>query len=429
MTRMEEAQKGEKNEVFATIAEMEHCTEDFVREGVAKGEISFCTSTVRDIPPMAIGGGLRIKINANIGTSSDASSIDEEIEKAGVAMENGADTIMDLSTGGDIVETRRRILEEVNAPIGTVPIYEAGVWAAKNRKGMVRMTADDFFGVIESHLEQGVDFITVHCGVTRSVVESLKQQGRLTDVVSRGGAFMVEWMLYNECENPLYEQYDRLVEMTKKYDAVLSLGDGFRPGSLADATDRAQISELIILGELVDRAREAGVQTMVEGPGHVPIDQIETNIKIMKSICKNAPFYVLGPLVTDVAAGYDHITAAIGGAIAGMSGADFLCYVTPSEHLCLPEKEDVKQGVIASRIAAHAADIARGWPGAREWDDKMSEARKHLDWDEMYRLNIDPEHAKEVRSAIPPQDEKLCSMCGDFCAMRKIDDVLGVTRK
>ena len=240
---------------------------------------------------------------------------------------------------------------------------------------------------------------------------------------------MTEWMLFNDKENPLYAEYDRLLEITKKYDAILSLGDGLRPGCLADATDRAQIGELIVLGELVDRARDAGVQVMVEGPGHVPLDQVETNIRIMKSLCRKAPFYILGPLVTDVAAGYDHITAAIGGALAGMHGADFLCYVTPSEHLCLPEIEDVKQGVIASRIAAHAADVARGLPGARDWDDQMSEARKNLDWDAMYGLSIDPEHAREVRSAHPPQDDKLCTMCGDFCAMRKIGDVLGVTRK
>lgn len=429
MTRMESAKAGQLIETFSRIACDEHTTAEAVMNGVASGEITLCTSTVRPLKPVAIGAGLKIKINANIGTSSDASSVDEEIDKARTAIAFGADMIMDLSTGGDIPGTRRRILEAVDVPVGTVPIYEAGVWAAKNRKGMVRMTADDLFSIIEDHLAQGVDFITVHCGVTRSVVDRLREQGRLTDVVSRGGAFMVEWMLFNECENPLYAQYDRLLEITKKYDAVLSLGDGFRPGCLADATDRAQIGELIVLGELVDRAREVGVQSMVEGPGHVPLNQVETNIRIMKSLCRNAPFYVLGPLVTDVAAGYDHITAAIGGALAGMSGADFLCYVTPAEHLCLPDAEDVKQGVIASRIAAHAADIARGWPGARDWDDKMSEARKNLDWKTMYALNIDPDNARRKRSASPPHDDKLCTMCGDFCAMKKIGNVLGVTRK
>lgn len=429
MTRMETAKTGQIIDEFTRIAQDEHTTAEAVRDGVASGEITLCTSNVRGLKPVAIGSGTRIKINANIGTSSDASSIDEEIEKAATAIRFGADMIMDLSTGGDIPGTRRRILEAVEVPVGTVPIYEAGVWAAKNRQGMVRMKGDDLFAIIEDHLAQGVDFITVHCGVTRHVVDRLREQGRLTDVVSRGGAFMVEWMLFNERENPLYADYDRLLEITKKYDAVLSLGDGFRPGCLADATDRAQISELIVLGELVDRARDAGVQCMVEGPGHVPLNQVETNIRIMKSLCRNAPFYVLGPLVTDVAAGYDHITAAIGGALAGMSGADFLCYVTPAEHLCLPNADDVKQGVIASRIAAHAADIARGWPGARDWDDKMSEARKNLDWEGMYALNIDPENARKIRSASPPHDEKLCTMCGDFCAMRKIGNVLGVTRK
>ncbi|MFC1490782.1 phosphomethylpyrimidine synthase ThiC, partial [Candidatus Latescibacterota bacterium] len=308
MTRMEQAKKGEIIDDFKKIAAIENTTETAVCEGVASGEITLCHSTVRDIDPIAIGSGLRIKVNANIGTSSDASSIDEEIEKALYAVEYGADMIMDLSTGPKIVETRQKVVEAVRVPIGTVPIYEAGVWAAKNKAGLVNMTADDLFRVIEDQLAQGVDFITVHCGVTRSVVERVKEQGRLTDIVSRGGAFMVEWMYHNNKENPLYEQYDRLLEITKKYDAILSLGDGLRPGCLADATDRAQISELIVLGELVDRARAAGVQSMVEGPGHVPLNEVETNIKIMKTLCKNAPFYVLGPLVTDVAPGYDHIT-------------------------------------------------------------------------------------------------------------------------
>ncbi|MFC1649978.1 phosphomethylpyrimidine synthase ThiC [Candidatus Latescibacterota bacterium] len=429
MTRMERAKNGEIIDDFIKIAADEHTNETAVCEGIASGEITLCNSSVRNIDPVAIGRGLRIKVNANIGTSSDASSIDEEIEKALYAVEYGADMIMDLSTGPKIVETRRKVLETVKVPVGTVPIYEAGVWAAKNSEGLVNMTADDLFRVIEDQLAQGVDFITVHCGVTQSVVERVREQGRLTDIVSRGGAFMVEWMYHNEKENPLYEQYDRLLEITKKYDAILSLGDGLRPGCLADATDRAQISELIILGELVDRARTAGVQSIVEGPGHVPLNEVETNIKIMKTLCSNAPFYVLGPLVTDIAPGYDHITAAIGGALAGMSGADFLCYVTPSEHLCLPDKEDVKTGVIASRIAAHAGDIAKGYPGAREWDDKMGKARKNLDWEAMYSLSIDPEHSRRVRTASHPLDEELCTMCGEYCAMKKIGNVLGVTKK
>ncbi|MBT4484768.1 MAG: phosphomethylpyrimidine synthase ThiC [Candidatus Latescibacteria bacterium] len=430
MTRLERALKrGKVTEEINLLARYEHTIPETILNNVISGEIAVCKSDVRNIKPVAIGKGLRIKVNANIGTSSDASSIEEEVEKAHTAIEYGADMIMDLSTGGDIPEIRKRILDSVDVPVGTVPIYETALWAAKNSKGMVHMTSDDIFRVIDEQLAQGVDFITVHCGVTQAVVERLIEQGRLTDIVSRGGAFIVEWMLYNKKENPLYVEFDRLLEIAKKYDATLSLGDGIRPGCLADATDRAQISELIVLGELVDRSQSAGVQVIVEGPGHVPINQIETNIKIMKDLCNNAPFYVLGPLVTDGSAGYDHITAAIGGAVAGMSGADFICYVTPAEHLCLPSKEDVKLGVIAARIAAHAADIARGWTGAREWDDNMSEARKNLDWEKMYELNIDPEHARKLRSANLPNDDKLCTMCGEFCAVNKIGNILGVTRK
>jgi phosphomethylpyrimidine synthase len=429
MTRILHARSGAVSDECREVARVEHTTPEAVRDSLAAGEIVVCAGNVRGIAPTAVGRGMRIKVNANIGTSSDASSVEEEIEKALVAVEYGADMLMDLSTGGDIAETRRRILDAVRAPVGTVPIYEACVRAARKRKGMVTMTADDLFAMIEEHLAGGVDFVTVHCGVTRAVVERLREQGRLTDIVSRGGAFMVEWMLANERENPLYEDYDRLLDLTGRYDAVLSLGDGLRPGCLADATDRAQIGELIVLGELVDRARSAGVQAMVEGPGHIPLDQVETNVKIMKSLARNAPFYVLGPLVTDIAPGYDHITSAIGGALAGMYGADFLCYVTPSEHLCLPTKEDVKQGVIAGRIAAHAADIARGYPGARDRDDAMSEARKHLDWERMFALSVDPSYARARRAASKPRDEKLCTMCGEFCAMKRIGDVLGVTRK
>jgi len=429
MTRIQHARTGAVSDECREIARAEHTTPEAVREGVAAGEIAVCAGNVRGIAPAAVGRGMRIKVNANIGTSSDASSVEEELEKALVAIEYGADMIMDLSTGGNIAETRRRIIEAVRVPVGTVPIYEACVRAAKERKGMVRMTADDLFAMIGEHLAGGVDFITVHCGVTRAVVDRLREQGRLTDIVSRGGAFMVEWMLANDRENPLYEEYDRLLDLTMRHDAVLSLGDGLRPGCLADATDRAQIGELVVLGELVDRARRAGVQTMVEGPGHIPLDQVETNVKIMKSLARNAPFYVLGPLVTDIAPGYDHITSAIGGALAGMYGADFLCYVTPSEHLCLPTKEDVKQGVIAGRIAAHAADIARGYPGARDRDDAMSEARKRLDWERMFELAVDPALARARRAASKPRDEKLCTMCGEFCAMKRIGDVLGTTRK
>jgi phosphomethylpyrimidine synthase len=291
---------------------------------------------------------------------------------------------------------------------------------------MVKMTADDLFTAIEDHCRDGVDFITVHCGVTRSAISRLKQQKRVADVVSRGGAFLTGWILYHDKENPLFAEYDRLLEIVREYDVTLSLGDGMRPGCLADATDRAQIEELLTLGELVQRAQEAGVQVMVEGPGHVPLNQIETNIRIQKAICKEAPFYVLGPLVTDVAAGYDHITGAIGGAIAGAAGADFLCYVTPAEHLSLPDPEDVRQGIIASRIAAHAADIVKGVKGAKEWDLKMSIARKKLDWEEQAKLSIDPERSRSVH-AKHASSGKACSMCGGFCAMALVEEYLGVS--
>jgi phosphomethylpyrimidine synthase len=287
------------------------------------------------------------------------------------------------------------------------------------------MTADDLFGVIEENARDGVDFITVHCGVTRSAIARLKQQGRVADVVSRGGAFLMGWIIYNERENPLYEQYDRLLEIARECDVTLSLGDGMRPGSLADATDRAQVEELLVLGELVERARQAGVQVMVEGPGHLPLDQIETNVRLQKAVCKESPFYVLGPLVTDVAAGYDHITGAIGGAIAAAAGTDFLCYVTPSEHLSIPDVGDVREGVIASRIAAHAADIVKGVKGATEWDRKMSLARKRLDWEEQARLSLDPERCRRVhgsRTTVGPA----CSMCGEYCAMELVEKYLGV---
>jgi phosphomethylpyrimidine synthase len=365
-----------------------------------------------------------VKVNANIGTSSDYGDIETELEKLRVAIEYKADTVMDLSTGGDISAIRRAILKESSIPLGTVPIYQAGIEAIDRRGAIVKMTADELFGVIKGQAEEGVDFMTVHCGVTRSAIERLKRQGRVTDIVSRGGAFLLGWIIHNDQENPLYEQYDRLLEIARKFDVTLSLGDGLRPGSLADATDRAQVEELLILGELVERAWDAGVQVMVEGPGHVPLDQVTANVQLQKSLCKGAPFYVLGPLVTDIAAGYDHISGAIGGAIAAMAGADFLCYVTPSEHLGLPGAEDVREGVIASRIAAHAADIVNGVNGAWEWDKKMSLARKNLDWEEQVRLCLDPVKARQVHGQLATSGVA-CSMCGDYCALQLVSSFLG----
>jgi phosphomethylpyrimidine synthase len=342
------------------------------------------------------------------------------------AIEYKADTIMDLSTGSDIRGVRCAILSHCPLPLGTVPIYQTAIEAIEKRGAIVDMTADDVFSTIEEHAQDGVDFMTVHCGVTLKAIERLKRGRRLTDVVSRGGAFLIGWMLRHERENPLYEYYDRLLEIALKYDVTLSLGDGLRPGSLADATDRVQVEELLTLGELVERAWQAGVQVMVEGPGHLPLNQIVANVQLEKSLCKGAPFYVLGPLVTDIGAGYDHITAAIGGAIAAAAGADFLCYVTPAEHLSIPDVEDVKQGVIAARIAGHAADIVKGIKGAWEWDKEMSLARKRLDWERQAQLSLDPQRAYCLHSQRPTSAAG-CSMCGQYCAMALIERYLGIT--
>lgn len=426
MTQLELAREGVISPQMKIVAQAEGVEAEFIRQGVAKGTIVIPANIKHPgLVPYGIGQGLSTKVNANIGTSSDFGNIDTELEKLQVAIDAGADTVMDLSTSGDVSAIRQAIIASSSLPIGTVPIYQAGIEAINRHDAIVKMTADDLFAVIEEHVRDGVDFITVHCGVTQSAFARLKQQGRVADVVSRGGAFLIGWMLYNECENPLYEQYDRLLEITKEFDVTLSLGDGMRPGSLADATDRAQIEELLIAGELVQRAQQAGVQVMVEGPGHLPMNQIETNVQLQKTICKGAPFYVLGPLVTDIGAGYDHITGAIGGAIAAAAGADFLCYVTPSEHLSLPDLEDVKQGVIASRIAAHAADIVKGVKGAAEWDLKMSTARKRFDWEEQARLSLNTERAHQVHSKHASVGSA-CSMCGDYCAMELMEKYLGV---
>ncbi len=375
----------------------------------------------RNLVPVGIGEGLRVKVNANIGTSKDHVDVREEIQKIKVATRFGADAVMDLSTGGDLKAIRKRVIAESTLPVGTVPIYEALCKTA--RKGGVRaMDADDMFKAIESQARDGVDFMTVHCGVTAATAASLMKHKRVTGVVSRGGAILVAWMHDHGQENPLYEDFDHLLDLAREHGFALSLGDGLRPGCTADATDVPQLHELIVLGKLVERARKAGVQAMVEGPGHVPLNQIEANVRIEKTVCKGAPFYVLGPLVCDVAAGYDHIAGAIGGAIAAYHGADFLCYVTPSEHLSLPTVDDVREGVIASRIAAHAADLARG-RGA-QWDRQMSEARKAFDWDTMFRLSVDPDKARALRDRRMSKSPNVCSMCGDLCAMKMVDRLL-----
>jgi phosphomethylpyrimidine synthase len=425
MTQILQARKGNITPEMAAVAREEGVSIEHVIEGIAHGTIVI-TKNIRhtSIAPLGIGKGLRTKINANIGTSKDRMSIDDEIDKLKVAVAAGADAVMDLSTGGPIVGIRKEILKYSSVAIGTVPIYQAAVETVEQKKAIVEMDPDLLFRVIEEQAEEGIDFVTVHCGVTMSSIERLKRQGRITDVVSRGGAFHLEWIMYNEIENPLYTQFDRLIEICKKYDMTLSLGDGMRPGCLADATDRAQIEELITLGELRDIAHEAGVQVIIEGPGHVPINQVETNMKIQKELCKGAPFYILGPLVTDVAPGYDHITSAIGGAIAGAAGADFLCYVTPSEHLRLPDLDDVREGVIASRIAAHAADIAKGVKGAIEWDIEMAKRRKALDWKGQIELSINPDRARKLRESSMPEESDVCSMCGEFCSMKGVSRYL-----
>ena len=368
--------KGIATEEIQEAALSEGIAPEKLAEDIATGVSVIPRNTIHPIKPIAIGRGLTTKINANIGTSKDRVSFDDEMEKLDILVKYGADAVMDLSTGGPIKDLRRLLLKKSPIAVGTVPIYEAAIYAAETYGTIAKMTPDDLFHVIEEHAKEGVDFVTVHSGLTRKAVERLKDEGRILDIVSRGGSFLLEWMVYNDKENPLYEHYDRLLEIAGKYDLTSSLGDGLRPGCIADATDRSQMEELLTIGELRDRALEEGIQVIVEGPGHVPLNQVELNIRIQKEICKGAPFYVLGPLVTDVAMGYDHIAAAIGGAIAGAAGADFLCYVTPAEHIRLPDIEDVKEGVIASKIAAHAADIAKGIPAALERDRKMAHCRK-----------------------------------------------------
>jgi phosphomethylpyrimidine synthase len=421
MTQLSEARKGTITDAMRHVAAAESVPEERIRELVASGRAVIPANPGHGrLKPRGIGEGLTIKVNANIGTSSDRASLDEEKAKLRAALEAGADAVMDLSTGGDIDLYRRNVLDNCHAPVGTVPIYQAVVEAVNHDGGLVHLSPDRLFDVIERQARDGVDFITVHCGLTLASLEVLRAQGRVTDIVSRGGAFLTTWMLHHGRENPLYEQYDRLLDIAREYDVTLSLGDGLRPGCLADATDRAQIHELMTLGELTDRAWAGDVQVMIEGPGHVPLNQIRANIVLQKQLCRGAPFYVLGPLVTDVAAGYDHVACAIGGAVAGEAGADFLCYVTPSEHLCLPGPAEVREGVVVTRIAAHAADIARGHPGAVERDRRMSEARKRLDWEAQMSLAIDPVKARSMREANPPGEDDVCTMCGKYCAIKQV---------
>jgi len=422
--QMIQAKRGKLTPQMEAVAREEKKAPISIMRGVAAGRIVIPNNVRRDgIRSVGIGEGLRTKINANVGTSPDYVRPEEEVRKAEVAVRCGADAVMDLSIGGDLDEIRQRILKAVDVPLGTVPIYQAATEAAKRGQDVIDMSSDGIFNAVRKHAEDGVDFVTVHCGVTKNAVEVLRRTGRLLQVVSRGGSFLAAWILHNGEENPLYKEFDYLLEIAREHDLTLSLGDGMRPGCLADASDAAQFQELLTLGELVERAREVGVQTMVEGPGHLPMDQVETNVKLEKSVCRGAPFYVLGPVVTDVAPGYDHLVAAIGGALAAWAGADFLCYVTPTEHLGLPSIEDVREGVVAAKIAAHVADLAKGtgW----EWDNQMAEARKRFDWSKQFELAVDPERAKEIRGRRPPVvDPSACSMCSEFCAIKLVEDYL-----
>ncbi|MCL2143166.1 MAG: phosphomethylpyrimidine synthase ThiC [Methanomassiliicoccaceae archaeon] len=417
---MEQARAG-VTPLIAEAAKKEGVSGEFLRNGVASGRIVIPCNPLHNPVPCAIGDGMSIKINANIGTSRDMTSVEDEVRKLSVALKYGADSVMDLSTGGDIDRIRRTIIARCHAIVGTVPVYQTGLVAAR-KNAVVDMTEDDIFNGIETHAKDGVDFMTVHCGITKESVKWLSASDRKMDIVSRGGSFLTAWILHNGKENPLYENFDYLLEMAKKYEVTLSLGDGFRPGCIDDATDAAQISELMTLGRLVKRCREAGVQSIVEGPGHVPLSEVPANVHIQKKICHGAPFYVLGPLVTDIAPGYDHIVGAIGGAAAAQSGADFLCYVTPAEHLSLPDIDDVREGVIASKIAAHVGDLCRRGDMTR--DNEMARARRALDWESMFSIALDPDKARKYRKRGSTEKEEGCSMCGDVCAIKIVDRYL-----
>lgn len=421
-TQMDAARRGIVTPEMSAAAEWEGVEPDALRELVAQGKVAIpANKNHRSLKPWAIGSMLKTKINVNLGISKDCSDPDQEMEKVRKAVEMGAESIMDLSNWGDTRAFRRRLIEECPAVIGTVPMYDA---VAYYHKPLRDITAEEFLDIVEMHAKDGVDFQTIHCGINRQTAARFKKNKRLTNIVSRGGSLLFAWMEMTGNENPFYEHYDRVLDICRQYDCTISLGDACRPGCLRDASDIAQIEELVVLGELTKRAWEKDVQVIIEGPGHMPMDQIAANMKIQQTVCHGAPFYVLGPLVTDIAPGYDHITAAIGGAIAAMNGAAFLCYVTPAEHLRLPDLDDMKEGIIASQIAAHAADIAKGIPHARDWDDRMSDARREVDWDRMYAEAIDEEKARRYHQSSTPEKEDTCTMCGNMCAMRNMNKIL-----
>ena len=421
-TQMDAARKGILTKELLAVAKKEQMEPEKLVKLVAAGQVVIPANKCHTcLDPNGIGSALRTKINVNLGTSRDLNDLDMELQKVNDAVAMGAESIMDLSSFGDTQKFRRKLTAECPAIIGTVPIYDAVVYY---HKPLREITSEEWLQIAEMHAKDGVDFLTIHVGINKNTAERFKKMKRLTNIVSRGGSIIFAWMEMTGQENPFYEHFDRLLDICQDYDVTLSLGDACRPGCLEDATDVSQLEELLTLGELTRRAWEKNVQVMIEGPGHMPLDQIAANMKIQQSVCKGAPFYVLGPLVTDVAPGYDHITAAIGGAIAASAGASFLCYVTPAEHLRLPNRDDVKEGIIASRIAAHAADIAKGIPGAKEWDRKMAQARARLDWEEQFSLAIDPEKARRYRAESKPEKEDTCSMCGNFCAVKNMNRIL-----
>lgn len=421
-TQMEAAKKGIVTPQLKIVAEKENMEAEKLMELVASGQVAIpCNINHKSISPEGIGTGLKTKINVNLGISGDCKDYDVEMQKVDMAIKFGAEAIMDLSNYGKTNTFRKQLIEKSPAMIGTVPMYDAIGYLEKD---LLEITAEDFLKVVKAHAEEGVDFMTIHAGINKRAVEAFRREGRKMNIVSRGGSLLFAWMAMTGNENPFFEYYDEVLDILREYDVTISLGDALRPGCIDDSTDAGQISELIELGSLTKRAWEKDVQVMVEGPGHMAMDEISANMKLQKRLCHNAPFYVLGPLVTDIAPGYDHITSAIGGAIAAASGADFLCYVTPAEHLRLPDLNDVKEGIVASKIAAHSADIAKGIKGARDIDNKMAEARHKMDWDEMFKIAIDGEKAKEYFESTPPKDRHTCSMCGKMCAVRTTNMIL-----
>ncbi|MCB2290926.1 phosphomethylpyrimidine synthase ThiC [Clostridium sp. CS001] len=421
-TQMDAAKRGIVTKEMEIVARKENMDIELLRKLIAEGKVVIpANKNHKSLDPEGVGQGLKTKVNVNLGISKDCYDIDEEMKKVQLAIDMKAEAIMDLSSFGKTEEFRKKLVEVSSAMIGTVPIYDAVGFYDKELKDI---TAKEFLEVVEKHAKEGVDFVTIHAGINRETADVFKRNKRLTNIVSRGGSLLYAWMQLNNKENPFYEYYDELLDICTKYDLTLSLGDACRPGSINDSTDACQIKELMILGELTLRAWEKNVQVIIEGPGHMALNEVKANMLLEKKLCHGAPFYVLGPIVTDIAPGYDHITSAIGGALAASSGADFLCYVTPAEHLRLPNLEDVKEGIVAVKIAAHAGDIAKNIPGSRDWDNEMSKARQELNWERMFELAIDPEKARRYRKESSPEHEDSCTMCGKMCSMRNMNKIM-----